>query len=551
MFVKQPGETDTPFALALRCASSMLQDKIISSDSDLLGIMLYATDKKRNVSGFDNIYVLQELDVPSAERILELEDIIAGRTSIVQLCGHLKPNVAPNIGNVLWVASMIFGNSAVKVGSKRVFLFTNEDDPLRNDAVARDLAKTRAKDLADLGIEVELFSISKPGSGFNFETFFIDIRRVDDDDASSRFPTAAEHFEQLMERVRRKEYKKRTMLRLSMHLTGTMEIGVRLYNMISEAKRGGYVWLDSRQNEEVRPSTRYVTDVGEVVSVKDMKSYYVFGGEKVVFDREELEQARDYGAPGLFLMGFKPRSALKRKHALKHALFVYPNDGDVSGSSVVFHALLARLGAQDKVAIMRFVPRSNSAPRFVALIPQQERFDADGVQVAPPGFHLVFLPFSDDLRKLAKPEEVVRAPTELVDRARRVVEKLELKDFSPSDYENPVLKRHYANLQALALNQDVPEDFADHTLPKVDAMLKRVGGELADIKKAVFPDGYVQLSATAKGGAARRPAKRAAGDEAAAPAKKVKEENEEISLESLKKMNAAGTVRLFLLCLFY
>jgi len=73
---------------------------------------------------------------------------------------------------------------------------------------------------------------------------------------------------------------------------------------------------------------------------------------------------------------------------------------DVVGSSAVFYALLQRLAAQDKVAICRFIPRDEGAAHIVSLLPQLERLDAKNVQVAPPGFHLIYLPFSDDLRKL-------------------------------------------------------------------------------------------------------------------------------------------------------
>ena len=66
----------------------------------------------------------------------------------------------------------------------------------------------------------------------------------------------------------------------------------------------------------------------------------------------------------------------------------------------MFAALLQRLVAQDKVAICRLIQRDEAAPRLVALLPQLERLDAKKVQVAPPGFHMIYLPFNDDLRKL-------------------------------------------------------------------------------------------------------------------------------------------------------
>ena len=36
---------------------------------------------------------------------------------------------------------------------------------------------------------------------------------------------------------------------------------------------------------------------------------------------------------------------------------------------------------------------------------QEEKLDESNVQVAPPGFHVIFLPFAEDLRKLQFEED--------------------------------------------------------------------------------------------------------------------------------------------------
>lgn len=53
---------------------------------------------------------------------------------------------------------------------------------------------------------------------------------------------------------------------------------------------------------------------------------------------------------------------------------------------------------EDMMAICRY-QRHGSEPRLVALLPQQEVSDDYGDQVAAPGMHMVFLPFSDDIRE--------------------------------------------------------------------------------------------------------------------------------------------------------
>jgi ATP-dependent DNA helicase 2 subunit 1 len=70
-----------------------------------------------------------------------------------------------------------------------------------------------------------------------------------------------------------------------------------------------------------------------------------------------------------------------------------------TGSTRTFSALLQSCTKLDKhaLAICRFRP--NSSPEFAVLIPQPEEMSEDGKsQEMPPGFHVVILPFRDDIR---------------------------------------------------------------------------------------------------------------------------------------------------------
>ena len=99
-------------------------------------------------------------------------------------------------------------------------------------------------------------------------------------------------------------------------------------------------------------------------------------------------------------MGFKPRKALKVHHNIKHSYFIYPDEKRITGSAQVTDALIKEMIKDDKIAIVRFIPRDNSAVRFCALLPQDEKIDdEDGFQT-PAGFQCIFLPYADDLRDL-------------------------------------------------------------------------------------------------------------------------------------------------------
>jgi ATP-dependent DNA helicase 2 subunit 1 len=64
-----------------------------------------------------------------------------------------------------------------------------------------------------------------------------------------------------------------------------------------------------------------------------------------------------------------------------------------TGSRKLFAALLDRCIARKVVPICYFTPNTNSTPSLVALIPQEEELDGSNIQILPPGFHVVYLPY--------------------------------------------------------------------------------------------------------------------------------------------------------------
>ena len=67
-----------------------------------------------------------------------------------------------------------------------------------------------------------------------------------------------------------------------------------------------------------------------------------------------------------------------------------------------------------------------------------------------------------------------------------IIRAVTLKSFDPSRYPNPALQWHYRILQAIALDEELPEQPEDKTVPKYNTLHKRVGslavewGELLD-----------------------------------------------------------------------
>ena len=125
--------------------------------------------------------------------------------------------------------------------------------------------------------------------------------------------------------------------------------------------------------------------------------------------------------------------------------------------------------AQDKIAICRMT-KTSSPPKFIALLPQKEELDKEGVQVTPPGMHVILLPFADDIRSL-RFEAQPKANNDQIGKAKRLVKTLRIR-FDSRNFENPSLQRHYANLQALALDRETTEETPDYVVPDEEGMSK-------------------------------------------------------------------------------
>ena len=103
-----------------------------------------AQRKQRNTSNFEGVYVLQDLDVPDARRIIELDALAAGLDTDFDATVGSHATVG-SMANVFWTCLNMFSRSAVKFGSRRILLFTNNDSPHADDHRAAQAAQTRAK----------------------------------------------------------------------------------------------------------------------------------------------------------------------------------------------------------------------------------------------------------------------------------------------------------------------------------------------------------------------------------------------------------------------
>ena len=206
-----------------------------------------------------------------------------------------------------------------------------------------------------------------------------------------------------------------------------------------ESKRSCYVYLKGNKPEiAAGVTTQMADDTAREVEKVEIKKAYKFGGEQIAFTKEEIATLRNFGDPGIRIIGFKPISMLPIWANLKPATFIYPSEDDYVGSTRVFSALQQKLLRDQKMGLAWFVARKNSAPQIAAILPGAEKINDKEAQVMPPGLWVVPLPFADDVRH--NPETLlIRAPEQLIDLMREVIQQLQLPkaEYDPSKYPNP------------------------------------------------------------------------------------------------------------------
>ncbi|CAF3625126.1 unnamed protein product [Fusarium graminearum] len=493
-------DRDSPVQAALKCAYHLMEQRIISNPKDMMGILLFGTEKSkfqesgdgRGGLGYPHCYLFTDLDVPAAEDVKALKALVEEGEDEDEV---LTPSDEPvSMSNVLFCANQIFTTKAANFGSRRLFIVTDNASPHASDKQAKSAAAVRAKDLYDLGIMIDLFPITRGDATFDVHKFYDDIIYRDpvgeanmSEVRTSKSGDGLTLLSSLISNVNSKQTAKRALFsNLPFEIAPGLRISVKGYNIVHRQvpARTCYIWLDGEKAQIASgETTRIAEDSAKVIEKGDIKKAYKFGGEYVYFTPDEQKSLKDFGSPVIRIIGFKPRSLLPIWASTKKSTFIFPSEEDYVGSSRVFTALWQKLLKDDKMGIAWCITRANAQPMLAAIIPSRERSDDDsGTPYLPAGLWIYPLPFQDDLRNINPPSEVLRTSDELTTQMRTIVQQLQLPKamYNPSKYPNPALQWHYRILQALALQEEVPEKADDATEPKYKAISKRAGGYLED-----------------------------------------------------------------------
>lgn len=220
---------------------------------------------------------------------------------------------------------------------------------------------------------------------------------------------------------------------------------------------------------------------------------YKFSDMFVPFNSDQMTAMRNFGTPGIRLLGFKDATAAGWEYSLEKAYFLYPSETHYVGSSRTFAALHRSLTEKKKVALVWAVLRVNAPPRIAAIVPhgpvitkESEESVKETAQhpTFPTGLYLVPLAYADDLRHLPpaatnKTARTTLPSTELVASAKTLVQALRMSiGYSPRRYPNPHLSHFYQTLQRAVFEEEEDDEDKekakmDGTRPKYNSIYKR------------------------------------------------------------------------------
>lgn len=528
MFVKSNDGSDdeTPFQKCMKAIRNMYQSKIYGSDKDFLGLVFFGTDKSNCGEDFKHMFMVQDLEQPNAQRIKQLEEF-TDRFNLKTFKANYSSSDDFCLDKVLWWCSNMFSTVTKRLDSKRIMIFTRRPNPHENNTNLEKMAKNKAKDLHDIGISIELVPLVLKGesNSFDYSMFYGDILMLSEDEIKF-MSNPAETLEELEKAVRSKNHQARAYTHLSLSLGENLNISCSIFNLIRECTKPSKIKLDKKTNAETKTVTRrYVPETGEILFASDTKLAVDVCDKRLTFEQDEIKSIKRFGQPGMRLLGFKSLNTLKPYMYIKPGHFLYPDEKIIEGSTTLFKALLDKCLAKEKYVLCELIIRKDTPARLVALYPQQEELDENRLQITPPGFHVIYLPFADDFRQNDRELKAEKNP-ESIELFSKAISKLKFS-YDPDMFKNPAIQKLWSELEAIALEREQPEELEDLTVPDVERHERRAGAFLKEFSEKHGLDDLL-----AKATSRKNEYKRKAFETYAAGGKKAKANSDEIDVEA-------------------
>lgn len=413
--------TENQFRLCLECIEEDMLKSIAENPKDLAAVVFYNTQNSlaekdvaedgEATAAPPHCGVFMSLKPLSKQSISYFKNF-KNSNDFFEFSRAYGTNPNGKFADALWLCSRLFMRCNYKLSTSTIILFTNNVQPHMPDSLELHQTMLRATDLKENDISVWLVPMVDE---FNCELFYKEfLCRVADEELDAFRPfEPVSRRQMLLNRITRKNYRKKCLRHISLVLGDGLEISCDLHSFIKLTKKPPAIkmlrdtnevlvakrcYVTAQVNNEPRMGTVPQADVGTLHMMEtthkllpgELFKYQAIGGQEVAFSAEELTSLKTLVSPGLRLLGFKSIDTLTPRCFVKCCAFLSPGDDVIKGTTKLFRALWEKCLEKDVYALCTLTYRRKVAPRYVALVPQADNSDGKD------GFRIVYVPMESE-----------------------------------------------------------------------------------------------------------------------------------------------------------
>lgn len=477
----------TFFATSIALCKKVVLKLIRESRNDKIGILIYGTnDENKKCPKYIN--VLSEPIKPNVQLIKMLDDVLTAKLIQAGQC------LFSPLSDAIWYGNYLIKKCSENQSCSTIMLITCNDQPDIGDSKKQFHLRTRIDDVIKNNTDFKLIPI---GTTFNMNLFYEGLLKNFNN--ISKPVNGLESIDDIMFEINDKLKHGRSVSKIKFFINNNFYISTSLYRFYTKSKIPSKVRLDKKTNKPLTINTQVFTlDTNELMYKSDQAKYLVTAEKKVIFKNEDITILKSgIIEPGIRLLGFTNKKNIMISYHFKTSIFLRPNNDIVEGSTRMFNTLLECCLEKNK-CIMCFIKiRKGGKVHLSALIPQAEIINETGTQNHPSGFHVIFLPFNECLKpvKPTKDDELLSGTQLSI--GKKICESMPI-NYYPALIKNPKINSHWAMLEAMALESEVPE-ILDETLPANDVFEKSLSTIKNDIHKHLFSSSvYLPNQSTTK-----------------------------------------------------
>jgi len=471
-------DNTTFFATSISLCKNVVLKLIRESRNDKIGILIYDTDdENRKCPKYIN--VLSEPIKPNIQLIKKLDDILTSK-SIQTGQSPLSP-----LSDAIWYGNYLIKKFSENQSCSTIMLITCNDQPEIGDSKKQFHLRTRIDDVIKNNFDFKLIPI---GTTFNMNLFYEGLLK--NFNSISKPMKGLNSIDDIMLEINEKLKHGRSVSKIKFYINNDYYISTSLFRFYTKSKIPSKVRLDKRTNKPLTSNTQVFTIENEELMYKsDQAKYLVLADKRIIFKNEDLAILKSgILEPGIRLLGFTNKENIMISYHFKTPIFLRPNSDVDIGGTRMFISLIECCLEKNKYIMCFLKIRKGGKVHLSALIPQDEVIDETGTQKQPSGFHVIFLPFNECLKPVKPIEptednEFLTSTQELL--GMKICESMPI-NYYPSLIKNPKINFHWAMLESLALESEMP-NILDETLPANDVFDKNLSTIKNDIYEHLLP----------------------------------------------------------------